>query len=282
MRCLAFAPVLPVAFAFLLGTAHAQEVESEPKPYPGRDFTFKRVKPPSASTKKRITVQIGSAPRTPARAGVGVPADKVTATQPKTPADWFWTEVSPDFAATGPGRLAPAVQHVIAQGPEEGFAAPRLAALQGIADAFGTTILRETVGSPVSPALVLAVMTVESAGQPDAVSRAGATGLMQLMPATAERFGVKNALDPADNIRGAVKFLTFLMKKFDSDPVLILAAYNAGENSIAAHGGVPNYPETRNYVPKVLAAWSVARALCLTPPELITDGCAFAVRSAQK
>lgn len=127
----------------------------------------------------------------------------------------------------------------------------------------------------MSPALVLAVMAVESAGQPDAESIAGAQGLMQLIPATAERFGVNDSFDPSQNIAGGVAYLDWLMDEFDRDPVLVLAAYNAGEGAIRSADGVPEFAETRRYVPKVLATWQLARLLCLTPPELIWDGCVF-------
>ena len=98
---------------------------------------------------------------------------------------------------------------------------------------------------------------------------------MQLMPDTAERFGVQDAFEPEDNIRGGVAYLDFLMKEFDHDPILVLAGYNAGEGAVKSHEGVPPFVETRDYVPKVLAAYAVARGLCKTPPELITDGCVF-------
>jgi soluble lytic murein transglycosylase-like protein len=88
---------------------------------------------------------------------------------------------------------------------------------------------------------------------------------------------VADATDPAQNIKGGVAYLGWLMERFDRDPILSLAGYNAGENSITEHQGVPPFAETRAYVPKVLAAWKVARGLCLTPPELMTDGCVFAV-----
>ena len=122
---------------------------------------------------------------------------------------------------------------------------------------------------------MLAVIAVESAGRADAVSHAGAQGLMQLMPDTASRFGVKDSLRPDDNIAGGVKYLDFLMKEFDQDPILVLAGYNAGEGAVRNHKGVPPYAETRDYVPKVLAAFQVASGLCQTPPELISDGCVF-------
>ena len=147
--------------------------------------------------------------------------------------------------------------------------------MQDIARTNGIAILTATVGTQVSPALVLAVITVESAGRPDAISGAGAEGLMQLMPDTAARFGVSNSLEPTQNINGGVKYLNWLMQEFDRDPILVLAGYNAGEGSVRKHAGVPPFAETRDYVPKVLAAFQVAKGLCRTPPELISDGCVF-------
>lgn len=157
-------------------------------------------------------------------------------------------------------RLAPAGQ-------------PRLSHLQDIANAHARDILVSTVGTQVSPALVVAVISVESAGKADAVSHAGAQGLMQLIPATADRFGVKDATDPGQNIAGGVRYLDWLMREFKGNPVHVLAAYNAGENAVKGHNGAPPFQETRAYVPKVLAAWQVARGLCITPPDLISDGC---------
>jgi soluble lytic murein transglycosylase-like protein len=152
-----------------------------------------------------------------------------------------------------------------------------LQSLQDIAQAHGLTILRETVGTNVSPALVLALISIESAGQATAESHAGAVGLMQLMPATAERFGVTDRESPTENIKAGVAYLDWLMDHFDKDPILVLAGYNAGEGAVRDNNGVPPYPETRAYVPKVLAAFNVAKGLCQTPPQLVTDGCVFAV-----
>ena len=131
------------------------------------------------------------------------------------------------------------------------------------------------MGTKVSPALALAVIAVESAGRSDAVSTAGAEGLMQLMPATAARFDVADSFDARQNIRGGIRYLDWLMGRFDGDPILALAGYNAGEGAVTRHGGVPPFAETRDYVPKVLAAFSVARGLCATPPVLVSDGCVF-------
>ena len=139
--------------------------------------------------------------------------------------------------------------------------------------------MRATIGTRVSPALVLAVISVESAGRADAVSSAGAQGLMQLMPATAARFGAKDRAIAPENIRGGLAYLDWLMEHFGRDPILALAGYNAGEGSVRDNAGVPPYAETRAYVPKVLAAWTVARGLCLTPPVLMSDGCVFSVNS---
>jgi hypothetical protein len=69
--------------------------------------------------------------------------------------------------------------------------------------------------------------------------------------------------------------MEWLMDRFDNDPVLVLAAYNAGEGAVRANAGVPPYAETRDYVPKVLAAWQVAQGLCVSPPMLVTDPCIF-------
>jgi soluble lytic murein transglycosylase-like protein len=105
----------------------------------------------------------------------------------------------------------------------------------------------------VDKALVHAVISAESGYNPQAVSRAGARGLMQLMPETARRYGVRNSLDPVDNIYGGVKYLRDLLTMFNGNLKLVLAAYNAGENAVIRAGlRIPPYPETLGYVPKVL------------------------------
>lgn len=108
----------------------------------------------------------------------------------------------------------------------------------------------------IDPALVAAVVRAESGFDPRAVSRKGARGLMQLMPATARRLGVARAFDPGQNVAGGVAYLAWLAERFGADrPDLVLAAYNAGEAAVEAHDGVPPYRETRAYVKKVLAFW---------------------------
>lgn len=103
----------------------------------------------------------------------------------------------------------------------------------------------------VDPALVRAVITHESGWNPHAVSRAGAQGLMQLMPATAERHGVADAFDPEQNINAGVRHLRSLLERYRGDLDLALAAYNAGEGAVDRAGGVPNIRETRTYVNRV-------------------------------
>src|SRR5579862_6705335 len=100
----------------------------------------------------------------------------------------------------------------------------------------------------VKPDLVRAVIQQESGGRPCAVSWKGAQGLMQLMPATAEQFGVKNPFDPRENVAAGTKLLKQLMTKYKDDVSLVLAAYNAGEGRVDRDGGVPQIPETQNYV----------------------------------
>jgi hypothetical protein len=107
----------------------------------------------------------------------------------------------------------------------------------------------------LDPKLVKSVMLVESAFNPSAVSRKGARGLMQLMPETARHHGVENSFDPAQNIRGGAKHLSYLMGLFGNDLPRSLAAYNAGENAVLRHGGIPPYEETRIYVHKALTAY---------------------------
>jgi soluble lytic murein transglycosylase-like protein len=105
----------------------------------------------------------------------------------------------------------------------------------------------------VDKALVHAVISAESGYNATAVSRTGAKGLMQLMPETARRYGVRNSMDPVQNIYGGVKYLRDLLTMFKGDMRLAIAAYNAGENAVIRYGlRVPPYAETLGYVPKVL------------------------------
>jgi len=245
--------------------------QDDPPPFP--EFTFKRVGVPDQGASGRIKVQI--APVDEAAVLVPTPDDATPVPQ-ATSYPWFW-EAVPTELDQSTGRLLTALATLQAPPIGAGIGTPRLATLQSIIEAHGATLLAASVETGVSPALALAVIAIESSGRADAVSGAGAQGLMQLIPATAERFSVTDAFDPAQNIRGGMTYLAWLLREFDGDAVLALAGYNAGENAVKSQGGVPPYAETRDYVPKVLAAWLVARGLCLTPPELVTDGCVFAL-----
>jgi hypothetical protein len=102
--------------------------------------------------------------------------------------------------------------------------------------------------------LVHSIISAESAYKPDAVSAKGAAGLMQLMPQTAEDYGVKNIFDPAENIEGGVKYLKDLKVNYGDDLKLLLAAYNAGEEAVKKYGDIPPYPETKKYIKKIMSS----------------------------
>ena len=118
-------------------------------------------------------------------------------------------------------------------------------------NAFAAEIAEASRTYGVEEAVIRAIIHAESAYNPRALSRVGAQGLMQLMPATARRFGVSNAFDPASNIKGGVQYLAWLSKRFKGDLTLMAAGYNAGEGAVGKYGGVPPYAETRVYVQRV-------------------------------
>jgi len=107
----------------------------------------------------------------------------------------------------------------------------------------------------VDPKLALAVANVESNLMPDVVSSAGAVGVMQLMPETAEGLGVSDSKDPQDNIDGGVRYLKQLMNTFNGDTTKAIAAYNAGAQAVKDYNGIPPYKETQDYVAKVMAQY---------------------------
>lgn len=117
--------------------------------------------------------------------------------------------------------------------------------------ALDEVIEEQATAQGVSPDLVRAVIQVESAFDPNAVSSKGAMGLMQLMPATARELGVRNPFHPEENIRGGVAYLRQLLDRYDSNVELALAAYNAGPGSVEKYGAVPPYRETQAYVKRV-------------------------------
>ena len=118
---------------------------------------------------------------------------------------------------------------------------------------YDSIIEKAAVSSAVPPNLLRAVIVVESGFNSRAVSKRGAVGLMQLMPATASRFGVSNLYDPKENVHAGAQYLKFLMDRFGHNVMLALAAYNAGEEAVDRNGGqIPPFRETMAYVPKVL------------------------------
>ena len=146
-------------------------------------------------------------------------------------------------------RLANPAQYKLA-GSDDGLAArPHDKLLQRAARA-----------SEIDPALLHAIVKVESGYNPRAVSPKGAVGLMQLMPETARRYGVRDSRDPAQNTAAGSAYLRDLLIQFDHDLPLALAAYNAGENAVLRHGQkIPPYRETREYVPRVLSLYEANR-----------------------
>lgn len=120
------------------------------------------------------------------------------------------------------------------------------------ASAYAGIINRAASQYALDPSFVRAVMHTESNFNPNARSPKGASGLMQLMPDTAKRYGVSNIFDPEQNVFGGARYLRDLLKMFNQNKHMALAAYNAGENSVLRHGGIPPYRETVNYVTKVL------------------------------
>jgi hypothetical protein len=124
---------------------------------------------------------------------------------------------------------------------------------------FVNTVIAEARNFKLDPRLVLAVMATESGFDPNAKSPKNAWGLMQLIPETAERFNVKNILDPIDNIRGGMAYLRWLLSYYRGDVTLTLAAYNAGEGAVDKHSGVPPFSETLAYVQRIRALYPFDR-----------------------
>lgn len=134
---------------------------------------------------------------------------------------------------------------------------------------FHAEVAKAAKEAGLEPALVHAVIRTESAYRSHAISPKGAVGLMQLIPDTARRYGVSNATNPLENIRGGTRYLSDLLRMFGGNVTLALAAYNAGEGAVMRYGGVPRYAETRQYIPRVLAEYDRLRNTAIvsaTPP----------------
>jgi soluble lytic murein transglycosylase-like protein len=146
-------------------------------------------------------------------------------------------------------------------------AAPPAPAATGVLDlpnGLGPIVQKAADKYGVDPALIAGVIETESNFNPGAVSRAGARGLMQLMPATARGLGVTDANDPLQNVLGGAKLLGQMLDKYHGNVELALAAYNAGAGNVDKYGGIPPFGETRRYVPTVMAAYERFRQLAST------------------
>ena len=164
---------------------------------------------------------------------------------------WGTSDGSAHLKLKGGGEVAVPASHLVGVVPDE-----VVEQVEQEARATGRdvqTLLREAAARHgLDARLVRAVVAVESAFKPDAVSPKGAQGLMQLMPKTAASLGVTDAFDPAQNLDGGSRHLASLVAGYKGDLVRALAAYNAGQGAVARHGGVPPYRETQDYVARVL------------------------------
>jgi len=239
-----FAIILALCIASVSGatTPHASAAGLS-----GKSGIFKVVKPPNRGARKRLIINNVTRSLPPGRSSGRAQRHA-----------WFWRATSPRLDAADPARL-------------EGMTAVAARSLSGggrnklvkdIRKSFGAEISAAARNASVSEALLIALVAAESAGKAGAVSPKGAKGLGQLMPATAKRFGVTDAGDPAQNLRGAAEYLSILLTLFKEDALLALAGYNAGEGAVSRHKGVPPYNETRDYVPIVLSYYHYARDLC--------------------
>jgi len=250
------------------------------RPYeatPGHQFRLVKVQPRipgeridvQINPEEQFSVEVKVDPKLPPRP-FDPPLDGAVGQE-----SWFWSGLSTRLADGDPLRMQEAMAMLTSRPSGNRALRPDERRLRALADKYGRDIQKGTSNLRVSPALVLAVMGVESAGNPNAVSHVGATGLMQLIPETAKRFGVKEIRSPTENIAGGAAYLDWLLTEFRQDPLLALAGYNAGENAVKKFDGIPPFAETRLYVPKVVAAWQVARNLCQTPPDYVWQGCDF-------
>ncbi|VVE49115.1 peptidoglycan N-acetylmuramoylhydrolase [Pandoraea horticolens] len=196
----------------------------------------------------------------PARppAGAGVAPDVRLASEPEAPGTM--RESAPAAPAS---TTASASAFVPAQASARASALPPaqtpMPATQTLP--FDSLVRRAAEVASVDAALLHAIIDVESGYDPQALSGRGAIGLMQVLPGTGERFGVRRLEDPAENVRAGAAYIRWLLSRFDGDLSLVLAAYNAGEGAVLRYGRqIPPFPETQNYVRKVMAGYSRLRA----------------------
>jgi soluble lytic murein transglycosylase-like protein len=165
----------------------------------------------------------------------------------------FVNEDSPK--ARSGSTISSAAVHKTAAAAPKASGSSSLASSSASSDRLDRIVQDAAARHQLDPALVRAVINTESGWNSTAVSRKGAMGLMQLIPGTAQRFGVGNPYDPAQNIEGGTSYLKTLLDRYNGDLSKSLAAYNAGEGAVDRSGGVPWYPETQRYVQKVTDAY---------------------------
>lgn len=216
--------------------------------------SFQTAKPPASGARDRI-----KAPGE--RRRVSGPRSRSRSQQHS----WFWTVHAPGLSAASSTRWDAAIR-TMATRRAGGEGISRRETLSAIQVAFNRQIGEASARHRISEVLLAAVISVESAGKPKALSPKGAQGLMQLIPATAKRFGVSDPFDTSQNINGGAAYLSWLLDEFRGDPLLALAGYNAGEGAVRKHKGVPPYAETRDYVVKVMDAVAALRVSCAVPP----------------
>lgn len=164
----------------------------------------------------------------------------------------------PDAIATASAQSRPAPQmgFVVAKARrgivDDPVAKRRRPKLWTVRSRFDELIASVATSHEVDPALVKAIVQAESAFDPDAKSRSGALGLMQVLPETASRFAIEDLSDPQQNLEAGVKYLKYLIELFDGNVTMAVAAYNAGPSRVRRYRGVPPYNETRNYLTKVM------------------------------
>jgi soluble lytic murein transglycosylase-like protein len=259
---------VPVAVAVILALLGADFRESAAeagflrngvRPGAGGKVGFLRAPPPGSHVRIRPPGGVADQP-------ADQPAAPAAPHQRPASHDWFWASYSPAETAADAGRWAEALATMQAR-RARGQGLVDVDTIRAIRAAWGPQVEAAARGHGLSETLLLAVIAVESRGKATALSPKGAQGLMQLIPATAARFGVTDAFKPGANIRGGAAYLDWLLREFRGDVLLALAGYNAGENAVRRHKGVPPYAETRDYVALVMDAVAAAGVLCEAPPE---------------